>query len=83
MVSQKYAKFHFCPVFGLFYDFIINFIVRFTHFYYEDDAFSVKKKSNSKNFEISQMLDFRPNNSAPPIFYGNNHFDIHLITIKP
>ena len=28
---------------------------------------------------ISQMYDFWPNNSIPPIFYGNNHFNIYLI----
>ena len=112
----KSVKFHFySPVFGLFCDFIKNFIVRFIH---EDDvnptwffpdniynlSFSDKKKVKSQNFthmgfcaskvstkfwrfaagmdfdtqeflnKISQMLDFCPNNSIPPIvnwIFGN------------
>ena len=31
---------------------------------------------------MSQMLDFCPENSIPPILYGNNHLDIPLITIS-
>ena len=58
MVSQKYAKFHFCPVFGLFYDFIINFIVRFMHLCYEDDAFSVKKNQIPKILKFLRCLIF-------------------------
>ena len=53
---------------------------------------------HQQNFEILHLLssliltkfwtkclmpDFCPNNSIPHIFYGNNHFDIHLIAIKP
>ena len=32
---------------------------------------------------MSQMPDFLPNNTILPIFYENNHFDIHLISVKP
>ena len=32
---------------------------------------------------MSQMPDFSPDNNIPPIFYGNDHFDVHIIAIKP
>ena len=57
--------------------------------------FQIKKKSNSKNCvhvgfcntkilnEVSQMSDLCPQNRILlPIFYGNNHFDIHLSSVK-
>ena len=114
----KNVKLTFCPVLGLFYDFIKNLIVRFM---YEDDVnptwfflvismvpFQVKKikfhfahvsfcspKVLTKllrfcsryglwhliNVEqnVSHVSDFCPNNSILLIFYGNNHYDIHLI----
>ena len=31
---------------------------------------------------MSHMPDFNPNNSIPPIFYGSNHFHIHLIATE-
>ena len=32
--------------------------------------------------KMSQMPNSCPHNSIPPIFYGNNYFDMHLIVIK-
>ena len=31
---------------------------------------------------MSQMPNFYPHDSIPPIFYGNNYFDMNLIVIK-
>ena len=33
--------------------------------------------------KMSQINDLSPNNSNPPMFYENNHFDIYLTAIKP
>ena len=33
--------------------------------------------------KMSQLADFRPNNSIPSILYGNKLFDVYLIARKP